>query len=196
MIVIKLLCMVLYWILYLILFFLPIIAAVTVGVFIYLFIKRVSLIKRIKRASKGRARFSKWAVFSVFGNMKKPTTAVNIDREDVLVYIITTPYRLARYHFTAKMLEVIFENKQIVPTRRGFSSLTLSNKLTLFKRELPRVECGENMRVFYVLNPAPINVSELTEEEYRLLSDGDTLRSGATVCGGAYLVRLLEESYG
>lgn len=175
----------------LILWILLLIALIVLLNDLYLMIKRLTLLRKIKKQVKkhnGRMQYRRNPLISIFKRDGKVDISLQWQMKTIDVSVITTPFRRVRYHFNLnhKLLELIVERRAVVVSaprspRPGASAFDRVFTLRKYKFDLT-ASVDENQK-YVILNPAPISVSKVDGAALTVLYDNDALIPGVKVCG-------------
>lgn len=158
--------------------------------FIYLLMKRLLLIQKIRKRVKkqnGDLRHCRNPFTSIFKHDGKADLLISFSNKTIEVSIITTPLRRVRYHFDMnnKLLELIIERKAVYVVNHkvpnGFSSM--DRVYTIWKYKIDFESPSDGEQKYIILNPAPHSISKAEGATLEALGNNDTLVNGVRVCG-------------
>ena len=174
----------------LIAYVLEIILALIALKYIYLIFKRMTLIRRIKKASPYPIELKRNRFASIFFKKGSTDLVVKANDREHYISIITTPLRRVRYHFTPTHLELIYERQATVLSsykpggNRNTRAFNYHNTFVLKRYKMaPLCEMVGNNFCFYIIHPAPRVLSMLHNNQLHPLDNGDLLNGHIIACG-------------
>ena len=172
-----------------------IIATVVVLRYVYLMMKRWTLIQKINKIAKknnGSVQYCRNPFVSVFKHDGKTDFTISLPEKTVDVSVVTTPLRRVRYHFdmNSKLLELIVERRAVYVVNHkvanGFSSM--DRVYTIWKYKMDFQTDGEQNQKYVILNPAPRSISRAEGSKLEAIGNNDTLSGGIKICGLKWFV--------
>ena len=172
-----------------------IVATIVVLRYVYLMIKRWTLIQKINKIVKknnGSVQYRRNPFVSVFKHDGKTDFTISLPEKAVDISVVTTPLRRVRYHFdmNSKLLELIVERRAMyvvnhkVPS--GFSSMDRVYTIWKYKMDF-QTEDSENQK-YVILNPAPRSSSRAEGSKLEAIGNNDTLIGRIKICGLKWFV--------
>lgn len=169
-----------------------VIAAIVLLNRLYLIVKRLHLLRKIRSLVKmhnGSMQYCRNPIISVFRHDGKADISLRLREKTIDVSVITTPLRRVRYHFDMnnKLLEIIIERKSVYvggPNAPKPTYISASDRVYTIRKYKIGVEASNNDSQSYViLNPAPRTVSKADGAALTVLYNNDDLIPGVKVCG-------------
>ena len=158
--------------------------------FLYLLMKRLFLICKVKRRAKksnGNVRYCRNPLISIFKYDGKTDLSISLPDRTIEVAILTTPLRQVRYHFDInnKLLELIIERKGVYVVNHkvanGFAGMDRVYTIWKYKIDF-ETPCNGDQK-YVILNPAPRSVSKAEGATLATLGNNDILVEGIKLCG-------------
>lgn len=178
--------------------FLWILLAIVIIVFlkyVYLFIKRFHLLRRIAKQLKkhnGSMEYRRNPMTSIFKHDGKTDISLQVPNKTIDISVITTPRRRVRYHFDInnKLLELTVERRAvyILNPRVPKPSAVMDRAYTIRKYKIELEDTYNENQKYIILNPAPLSISKADGTSLTTLYNNDDLTPGVKVCGLKWFV--------
>ena len=161
--------------------------------YIYLVLKRIAMISKIRRKKPDKIVFHRNRLRSVFFPDGKVDMTVKHCGKSYDVSVLTTPFRRVRYHFENDTLEIVVERKSVYyrnyynrPSSQSHAG-TVDTKFVLLKYKLKDMDSQINASERYlILNPVPKFASAVVGTQMVSLDNGDCIANNIKVCGAGY----------
>lgn len=180
----------------LILWILLIIAVLVLLRYLYLIVKRLTLIIKIKKKVKmcgGELRYCRNPLTSLFRHDGKADFIISEQGKSIALSVITIPFRRVRCHFENNMyLELIVERRGVYvvgpmqPKPSGVS-VDRSHTLRKYRIKFDDLSSGDTSR-YVVVHPAPLLITKTDGAEFAELSNDDILFHRIKICGLRYFI--------
>lgn len=161
--------------------------------YVYLILKRLVLVFKLKRTQSVKLFFQRNLLKSVFAPDGKVDFIVNRNDKDYHVSVITTPFRRVRYHFDKETLQIVFERRAVNLTNfsspRPHAATTVDTAFVLKKYKLfYSSDIPEKAARYIILHPAPKSVSAVSGTQLVAVDNNDLLYGSIKVCGLKYFL--------
>lgn len=166
--------------------------------YLYLFLKRFHLLRKIRKQIKkhnGSMQYCRNPMISIFKHDGKMDISLQVPNKTMDISVITTPLRRVRYHFNIdnKSLELIIERRAIYiqsPShpRPTATSSSMDRVYAIRKYKIKLEASNNNHQKYVILNPAPKSVSKSDGATLTALYNNDDLIPGVKVCGLKWFV--------
>ena len=180
----------------LILWLLLILAAIVLLRYLYLVVKRLTFVRKIKKKIKkcsGVLRYCRNPLASLFRHDGKIDFQVSVHGKNIALSVITIPFRRVRCHFENNMyLELIVERRGVYvvrpmqPSPSGVS-VDRSHTLRKYKIAFDASPSGDTSR-YVVVHPAPLLITKTDGADFAELSNDDILFHRIKICGLRYFI--------
>ena len=173
------------------LWILRIIAVIVVLKYLYLFIKRFVLLKKISkkvRKKNGSMQCCRNPLTSIFRHDGKTDISLCVENKMIDVSVLSTPHHRTRYHFDMndKRLELILERRAVVvlrPMQRSPQPASYDHVFTIRKYKIDFESSISDNQKYVILHPAPLSVSKADGTKFTEIYNNDELIPGVKVCG-------------
>ncbi len=169
-------------------------AALILFKYLYLILKRLLLVYKIRKSHPKKLVFARNPLFSVLVPDGKTDLIVETSEKTYYISVMTTPFRRVRYHFSEDRLEIIMERKAMhvtnlkSPRPNGGSFV---NHVFSIKKYLLYLKCDtpDGAERYMILHPAPKSVSAISKTELVTIVNNDFVTEHVRACGLKYFLK-------